>query len=351
MKKLKFPGLAAVALILAIPQIVFSDCSSPPKGFGNAWAKQYQQWCESCGGTYSSRGPTCTPGPNWGAGRKGGSTADTPSHGQSVKGMGDTDPNVVDLRHLDPNKPVMVNQDRLKSPPKKKPAWAPADCEKAAATRKRIAGGLPVQLDAIRRTEAQVDAARKDMADVSDEAKTLARDRIKKEISGYTQNLLKSTQALRTQVEALQAAGVNTKTRDNLLRSLHTIVFSGEDLQKSAQAGYSAGTDLQKKMDSLTGYVVRANRLFVDSGIAEQLGETLSERAGGPLGAFAFQGATLSIDIGVLTARGKLSKDEYDRAVKNLDIMKSQYERCERRIAELDRDMAKYCTGAPRAAR
>jgi hypothetical protein len=104
-------------------------------------------------------------------------------------------------------------------------------------------------------------------------------------------------------------------------------------------------------MDSLTAYVVRANKLFVDSGIAEQLGETLSEHAGGPLGAFTFKGALLSIDIGVLAARGKFSKDEYNRASKNLDVMKNQYQRSQNRVRELDRSMAKYCAGAPRAAR
>jgi hypothetical protein len=271
-----------------------------------------------------------------------------------LKGMGDTDPNVVDLRHLDPKKPITVDQGKLKGPAKKETAWATADCEKAEATRRRMAEGLPVQLVAIRRTEAQVSAARKDIADVTDEAKTMARDKLKDQINGYAQDLLTSTRALRAQVDALQAVGADKKTRDNLLRALHTVISSGEDLQSvqiAALAGYSAGTDFQKKMDSLTAYVVRANKLFVDSGIAEQIGETLSERAGGPLGAFAFKGATLSIDIGVLAARGKLSKDEYDRARKNLDVMKNQYQRSQSRIIELDRGMAKYCAGATRAAR
>ena len=274
--------------------------------------------------------------------------------GLGLKGMGETDPNVVDLRHLDPKKPVTVDQSKLKGPAKKDVAWSTAECEKTDATRRRIAEGLPVQLDAIRRTEAQIIAARQDMADVSDEAKAMARDKLKDEIKGYTQDLLTSTRALRTQVEALKAVGADKKTRDNLLRALHSVNSSAEDLQKlqtAAQAGYSAGTDVQKKMDSLTAYVVRANKLFVDSGIAEQIGETLSERAGGPLGAFAFKGALLSIDIGVLAARGKLSKDEYDRARKNLDVMKNQYQRSQNRIKELDRSMAKYCAGAPRAAR
>jgi hypothetical protein len=437
MKPLKLLVALSAVLTLAIPQICFADCSSPPRGFGSSWARQYKQWCESCCGTYSSRGPSCNPGPNWGCrgsqgsgspgyssqpsydyeaeyqrqleaerqrqreieeqrkkdeaeearrrqeefernkrdalnsmkgmgagelGLKGTGTpgdlglkgVDDGRQGPGLKGMGRSDPNVVDLRHLDPKKPVTVDQNKLKGPAKKAVAWSAAECENADATHRRIAEGLPVQLDAIRRTEAQVKAARQDMADVSDEAKAMARDRLKDEIKGYTQDLLVSASGLRTQVEALKAAGADRKTRDNLLRALHSVNSSAEDLQKlqtAAQAGYSAGTDFQKKMDSLTAYVVRANKLFVDSGIAEQIGETLSERAGGPLGAFAFKGALLSIDIGVLAARGKLSKDDYNRARKNLDVMKNQYRRSDNRIRELDRDMAKYCTGTPRAAR
>jgi hypothetical protein len=436
MKSLKILAFLPAILVFVIPQLCLADCSSPPRGFGSSWARQYKQWCEGCCGTYSPRGPSCNPGPNWGCtgsrgsgspgyssqpaydyeaeyqrqleaerqrqrdieeqrkkeeeearrkqeefernkrdalnsmkgmgsgemGLKGTGTSgdlglkgvDGGRQGLGLKGMGESDPNVVDLRHLDPKKPVTVDQNKLKGPAKKETAWSAAECEKADATRKRIAEGLPVQLDSIRRTEAQVKAARQDMADVSDEAKAMARDKLKDEIKGYTQDLLVSTRGLRTQVEALKAAGADRKTRDNLLRALQSVNSSAEDLQKlqqAAQAGYSAGADLQKKMDSLTAYVVRANKLFVDSGIAEHLGETLSERAGGPLGAFAFKGALLSIDIGVLAARGKLSKDEYDRARKNLDVMKNQCRRSENRIKELDRDMVKYCAGAPRAAR
>jgi hypothetical protein len=51
------------------------DCNSPPRGFGGSWARAYKNWCESCGGTYSS-GPRCTPGRNWGGGQQG----STPSY-------------------------------------------------------------------------------------------------------------------------------------------------------------------------------------------------------------------------------------------------------------------------------
>jgi hypothetical protein len=62
--------LAIISMtFIALPDPSFAvDCSSPPRGFGGSWARQYKSWCESCGGTYSSSGPSCTPGPNWGGG-------------------------------------------------------------------------------------------------------------------------------------------------------------------------------------------------------------------------------------------------------------------------------------------
>lgn len=56
-------------VLISIPDISIAiDCSRAPAGFGGSWARAYKNWCESCGGIYSSRGPTCTPGANWGVG-------------------------------------------------------------------------------------------------------------------------------------------------------------------------------------------------------------------------------------------------------------------------------------------
>jgi len=55
------------ALLVLMPSISSArDCSNPPGGFGGSWARAYKDWCESCGGIYSSSGPSCSPGPNWG---------------------------------------------------------------------------------------------------------------------------------------------------------------------------------------------------------------------------------------------------------------------------------------------
>jgi hypothetical protein len=426
MKTLKFLGFIS-AFLIVLPQLCIADCSSPPRGFGSSWARQYKQWCESCGGTYSSRGPSCTPGPNWGGGQQGGSTSSAPSYDyeaeyqrqqeaerqrqreieeqkkreeeeawrkqeefernkrealNSMKGLGgsdlglkgtdtsgdfglksvdggkqdfglkgtsDTDPNVVDLRHLDPKKPVTVDQNKLKAPSKKEAAWAQADCEKANATRRRIVEGLPVQLDAIRRTESQIDAARKSMSDTSEEAKKLAMEKTKDAVLEYASEAVTTAKNLRWQVEKLKSTGADRKTRDAILKSLQTITFSGEDLQKASKAGYNSGKELQNKVGSLASQLASANKLFVDSGIADKLGEKLAESAGGPLGEFAFKGARLSIDIGVLYAQDKLSRDEYNHALKNLDIMRTQYRRSEAKIRSLDNDLVTHCAAAAQA--
>lgn len=58
--------LLITALLLASPGASWAQgCTSPPSGFGGAWARQYAAWCQRNGGTYDSNGPKCTPGPNW----------------------------------------------------------------------------------------------------------------------------------------------------------------------------------------------------------------------------------------------------------------------------------------------
>ncbi len=67
--------LLAAAWLCATPVARADSCNSPPQGFGGAWAQRYRSWCEGCCGTYSSSGPSCDPGSNWGCGSSGGSAA------------------------------------------------------------------------------------------------------------------------------------------------------------------------------------------------------------------------------------------------------------------------------------
>lgn len=62
---MKLLALAILFSFLCGPALA-SNCSSPPQGFGGSWAREYKAWCEACCGTYSTAGPSCNPGPNWG---------------------------------------------------------------------------------------------------------------------------------------------------------------------------------------------------------------------------------------------------------------------------------------------
>jgi len=71
--------------IMNPPMSFAIDCSNPPKGFGNAWAREYKQWCESCCGTYYQSGPRCDPGSNWGCRQQQSPTYRTPTYGQETE--------------------------------------------------------------------------------------------------------------------------------------------------------------------------------------------------------------------------------------------------------------------------
>ena len=86
-----------------------------------------------------------------------------------------------------------------------------------------------------------------------------------------------------------------------------------------------------------------AEKLLMESGIAERVGEEFSEKLFGPVGALGFRGAKLSIDLSVALGSGIISKADQEFAQRNLDVMRRQYERAKQRIFELDRDMGELC--------
>jgi hypothetical protein len=258
------------------------------------------------------------------------------------------DSSVVDLRHLDPSKPVTVDQNVLrenrKEPQKQREDFKIMDCEKRKATRDRLAAGLPVQLEAIKRTEAQLETARKGVAEATGERRQVLIQGAVQEAKEYAKEVLTSAKAIRAQVELLKDLDVNKAERDMLIRSLNTIVWEGEGLAEAFQAGNSSGAELKSKVDKLSKHMLTlADKMLMQSGIAEKGGEELAGKMWGPLGELGFRGTKLSIDFGVALGKGMISQKEREAAQRNLDIMRSQNQRAEQRISELDKDLAEVC--------
>lgn len=258
------------------------------------------------------------------------------------------DSSVVDLRHLDPNKPITVDQNVLRAnpnePQKQKDDFKVMDCQKRKATRDRLAAGLPVQLEAIKRTEAQLEAARKAAEEATGEKRQVLIQGAIQEAREYAKEVLTSTKAIRSQVELLKDLDANKAERKMLIQSLNTIVWEGEDLAMAFQAGKSSGEDLKRKVDNLSKQMLTlADKMLMQSGIAEKVGEELAGKMWGPLGQLGFRGTKLSIDFGVALGKGMISQKEREAAQRNLDIMRSQNRRAEQRISELDKDLTEVC--------
>ena len=261
------------------------------------------------------------------------------------------DASVVDLRHLDPNKPITIDQNALKKSEQdkqKQDGTRIMDCEQGRIARDRLAAGLPVQLEAIKRSVAHLEAAGKDLGAAKAESKRVLLQGAIQEAKGYAQEVLTSVKAIRSQIEILK--GLDPAKRDMLIRTVNAIAFGGEDLSQAGRAGYEAGEEMQKKVGNLSRQIATlADKLLMESGIAEKVGEELSGKLWGPIGQLGFRGAKLSIDLSVALGSGIISKADQEAAQRNLDVMRSQYERAKQRISELDRDMGELCKAKPQA--
>jgi hypothetical protein len=98
-------------------------------------------------------------------------------------------------------------------------------------------------------------------------------------------------------------------------------------------------------MHSLADYFAQANRLFVESGIAKQLGGQLSKWLEGPLGSLAFNGLVVAIDQAAIEVQNSISAGEYAQAQKNLNNMRHQYNRITGIRESLRSEIATACPG------
>ncbi len=229
---------------------------------------------------------------------------------------------------------------------KGQPVLTAAECERKRAARDRLAGRLAVQEEAVRRTEAQLEAAKKGIVEASAERRRVLLEGAVQEAQGYATKVLTSAKYIRSQVDLLKAFQADKKKRDMLIRSLNTAIFEGEGLATAAKAGYEGGQDLGKRVDKLSGRILPlADKLLMESGIAENVGEELSGTLGGPLGELAFRGARLSIDFTAALGKGRIGESELATAQKNLATMRRQLDLARDRISGLDRELSDGCKG------
>ena len=213
------------------------------------------------------------------------------------------------------------------------------DCRDAAARHQRLASGLDVQRRAIDREQALLDALteerKKGTAEARDQLKARAAEELKSQAEEALENLVEAR-------EALERNPGNTLTADFLkwkksVDAVQTRVEQLLALRDSFAAGYNYATEIQARSHDVLGHLREANKLFVDSGLAEAVGGKLAA-ACGPAGVAAFEGSLFLMDQLVADLGNWDRRLEEQRAADNLNRMKWGLSEVEQKMDYLVQD-------------
>jgi hypothetical protein len=174
------------------------------------------------------------------------------------------------------------------------------DCTQAAAKYERLSRGLGPQQDAIERTRAWLEALQQDRIAGTKEARDnlMARsaDKIKSQAAEELDTLKKlQEKALRLAEPADQAR------KEARLKWLGRVSTLDDSISKllaipdAFRSGYEYGLAVQRQSRTVAEQLTELNKVFVESGLAEEVGADLA-KAGGPAGVALFRGSLLLLD-------------------------------------------------------
>jgi len=225
------------------------------------------------------------------------------------------------------------------------------DCVGDATTMNRLIAGLPAQQEAIKRTQAALDAAREDAQHDGAEAREEWVETAIKILASQASSIAKSSQELLAREESLKAAGItpNAAARFKFLEKVQKIHEFGERLEAAGNsylAGKAFGNTVlvEQTARDLTDTIAEAGVLLVDSGIAEEAGGKFALALWGPIGELGFSGVTTGLDLLTATSTGLISAAQADQAAFNLEGIRSQYQRIQDRIYDLQQEIAQGCS-------
>jgi len=225
------------------------------------------------------------------------------------------------------------------------------DCDGDAAAINRLLSGLPAQQEAIKRTQAALDAAREDAQHDSAEAREKWMEGTVKMLASTASFIAGSSQKLLASEGALQAAGIPTGAgaRFKFLQKIKAIQELSEKLEGAGNSylagnAYGNAVFVQQTARDLRGQIAEARNLLVDSGIAEEAGGKLVLALWGPIGELGFSEVNTGLDLLMASMQAGFSAAEAEQAARNLEVMQSQYQRTQDKIYELKQEIAEGCS-------
>ena len=208
-----------------------------------------------------------------------------------------------------------------------------------AATRlelARLMKGLPVQEEAIRRTESLlIESNAETQAALAEEQHVIAEDTLNAIKDAATDAVTESS-GLRARLTAMKNAGMSPAEIHRWLELMDQIQSSGEALEalsSAAEAGYKFGGVI-KQLHGMLDLLAKANQLFVDSGLAEEIGGEIASGFG-PAGTYSFEFANLLIDATYADGLARISSETAAEAREHLEVMKAEYREIQDKIAGL----------------
>jgi len=236
------------------------------------------------------------------------------------------------------------------------------DCYGDRAAVKRLSAGLPVQDDAIKRTESALNSAISDRADARTEVEFAAI----KTLNSAAVRMSNGAERLLAREEGLKSAGIqkDAAARFKLLEQMKKIAelssdladatSSSEKLQQSYKAGTNFGNEefVVKTAHALSDQIEATSKLLVDSGIYDELvkneapeeaARTLAGFFFGPIGEADVELVISGTDLLLAGTEAMSNTIQARKAERNLDLMRIQHGRVQQRIAELEREIAGSC--------
>ena len=202
----------------------------------------------------------------------------------------------------------------------------------APARIEELRGRLAERRKAIERTKAMLPGLQAGSREAWAKADRIMSEEPAKLMTSFAGDYLDKTKIMKDSIKKLRkASGLSTeklKKIDSWLKTMEDLEEAGSFLEKaptSFQAGTKFGLEHQAEMSSLQNEIVKANNLFVDSGLAEELGGGFATAIGGPLGKLAFDAGLTTVNLIVTTEEAFIDADAARQVQSAVDAMEWAY--------------------------
>ena len=231
------------------------------------------------------------------------------------------------------------------------------DCEGDRASVTRLATGLPAQEEAIRRTDAAIEAAQSDSAEAREKAQLAA---IKTLLASAT-TFSNWSEAAIAKIQGPKSAGitVDTASQVKLLELLKQIAEDSDKLidvtqlkktiPETYEAGYTFGNEVlvQKTAKTLLGEIEATRKILAETGVLEESAAKVALYLGpidGPVVAALVHTIANGSELVTESAQAWNSAGEAAKAEQNLTAMRYQQMLVRDRVYELQQEVAQGCS-------